>query len=252
MDYRLTDACADPPGSAESELPEQLIRLSPCAWCFQSLQAPPVTKRRAGPITFGCFNNFAKVTEPMLKLWGRILRAVPESRLLLKAAGLSSESACRRVRRILGDETISPERLDVHEYEPSHEVHLALYEQMDIALDTFPYHGTTTTCEALWMGVPVVTLAGQTHVARVGVSILSNIGLPELAARSQDEYVRIASDLARDLPRISNLRSTLRQRMEQSPLMDAPRFARNIEAACRQMWKKWCATSPQRPREHSL
>ncbi len=118
------------------------------------------------------------------------------------------------------------------------------YRRIDIALDTFPYGGGTTTCDALWMGVPVVSLAGKTAVGRGGLSILSNIGLPELAAGTEDEYVRLASELAADLPRLGNLRSTLRQRMKQSPLMDAPRFTRNVEAAYRQMWRKWCADAP--------
>ena len=112
--------------------------------------------------------------------------------------------------------------------------------RMDIALDTFPYHGTTTTCEALWMGVPVVTLAGTTHVSRVGVSLLTNVGLSKLIAESPEEYIRIAANLAKDVPRLKELRSSLRERMAASPLMDAPRFARNVEAAYRQMWRKWC------------
>jgi protein O-GlcNAc transferase len=120
--------------------------------------------------------------------------------------------------------------------------YLRLYHWIDVALDTFPYGGGATTCDALWMGVPVVSLRGKTAVGRGGLSILSNVGLPELAARSEEEYVRIASELAADLPRLKDLRQTLRQRMQQSPLMDAPRFARNVEAAYRQMWRKWCAT----------
>ena len=119
-----------------------------------------------------------------------------------------------------------------------------LYQQIDIALDTFPYGGGTTTCDALWMGVPVVSLIGRTAVGRGGLSILSNIGLPELVARSDDEYVKIATDLAADLPRLSTLRSTLRRRMQQSPLTDAPRFARHMEAAYRQMWQRWCEQAP--------
>jgi predicted O-linked N-acetylglucosamine transferase (SPINDLY family) len=124
------------------------------------------------------------------------------------------------------------------------EEYFALYRQIDIALDTFPYGGGTTTCDALWMGVPVVSLVGRTAVGRGGLSILSNVGLPELAARSEEEYVRIAGELAGDLPRLGNLRANLRQRMAQSPLMDAPRFARNIEAAYRQVWRQWCAQPP--------
>jgi protein O-GlcNAc transferase len=191
-------------------------------------------------MTFGCFNNFAKITEPMLLLWARILHAAPESRLLLKAWALGSEIAQQRVRQMLGEARIDAERLELRGYEPAHDDHLAHYHRIDVALDTFPYHGTTTTCEAMWMGVPVVTLAGKTHASRVGASLLTNAGLPELVADTPEEYVRLAAELAGDLPRLSHLRRTLRQRMAQSPLMDAPRFARDIEAAYRAMWRKWC------------
>jgi predicted O-linked N-acetylglucosamine transferase (SPINDLY family) len=244
MDYRLTDAYADPPGHTESQHTERLIRLAPCAWCYQPGAAPALAEGPAGPITFGCFNNLAKVTEPMLKVWGRILRAVPQSRLLLKAFGLGSASTRERVLGLFGQEGIAPERLEMRGYEPGYDGHLALYGRMDIALDTFPYHGTSTTCEALWMGVPVVSLAGSSHVSRVGVSLLSNSGLAELVAGTEDDYVRIAVDLAGDRPRLSHLRATLRQRMAHSPLMDAPRYARNVEAAYRDMWRQWCAPAP--------
>ncbi len=244
MDYRLTDAYADPPGQTEPYHSERLARLSPCAWCYQPSPCPPVTERRDGPITFGCFNAFAKVTEPMLRLWGRILQAVPESRLLLKTAGLGSQAVRRRVQQILSEAHVGPERLELLGHEPDRDRHLALYGAMDIALDTFPYHGTMTTCEALWMGVPVVTLAGATHVSRVGVSLLSNAGLPELVAQDPDHYVRIASTLAADKVRLAELRLNLRQQMEHSPLMDAPHYAANIEAAYRQIWRQWCADAP--------
>jgi predicted O-linked N-acetylglucosamine transferase (SPINDLY family) len=115
------------------------------------------------------------------------------------------------------------------------------YQRIDVALDPFPYGGGTTTCDALWMGVPVVSLAGQTAVGRGGVSILSNVGLPELIAQTPEHYVQVAAKLAQDLPRLSQLRATLRERMQASPLMNAPRFARNVEAAYRTMWRRWCA-----------
>jgi protein O-GlcNAc transferase len=117
-----------------------------------------------------------------------------------------------------------------------------MYRGIDILLDTFPYNGHTTSFDALWMGVPVVSLAGSTAVSRGGLSILSNIGLPDLVASTPEQYVRIAAALAHDLPRLTNLRSTLRERMERSPLMDAPRFACNVESAYREMWRKWCMT----------
>jgi predicted O-linked N-acetylglucosamine transferase (SPINDLY family) len=244
IDYRLTDAYADPPGLTEPYHSEQLFRLPQCAWCYQPAASPPVRPREEGPITFGCFNNFAKVTEPMLLLWSRILHLVPGSRMLLKAGAFGSAKTQQRVREFLGAAGIDPERLELRGYEPDRDDHLALYRRLDVALDTFPYHGTKTTCEALWMGVPVVTLAGKTHASRVGVSLLTNIGLPELIARSPEEYVRLAAELAGDPPRLSHLRNTLRQRMEASPLMDAPRFARDIEAAYRAMWRKWCEETP--------
>ena len=241
MDYRLTDACADPPGLTESFHSEQLVRLPRCGWCYQPSDSPTVAIRNEGPITFGSFNNFAKITEPALLLWARILHAMPGSRLLLKTYALGSENARQRVRQILGEAGITAERLELRGYEPAHDDHRALYQRVDVALDTFPYNGTTTTCEALWMGVPVVTLAGKTHASRVGVSLLTNIDLPNLVADTAEDYVRLAADLAGDVPLLSHLRGTLRQRMEQSPLMDAPRFARDIEAAYRAMWRQWCA-----------
>jgi predicted O-linked N-acetylglucosamine transferase (SPINDLY family) len=130
---------------------------------------------------------------------------------------------------------------------PSIASHLAAYRRVDIALDTFPYHGTTTTCEALWMGVPVVTRAGRTHASRVGVSLLTNVGLPEMIAADEDAYARIAVRLAADEARLAELRSGLRGRMAASPLTDAPRLARNVEAAYREMWRKWCATQTTKP-----
>jgi len=241
MDYRLTDSYADPPGQTELYHSEQLIRLDPCAWCFGAPTGPPLPQRCAGPITFGCFNNAAKVTLPMLDLWSQILLAVPESRLLLKSAGLGSATLRQEVQQRLNNRGIASERLELRGPESDYSAHLALYGRMDIALDTFPYHGTTTTCEALWMAVPVLSLAGSTHVSRVGVSLLNNVGLPELVAGTPQEYVRLAANLANDLPRLRQLHSTLRGRMEQSPLMNAKRLVRSIEDAYRGTWRRWCA-----------
>jgi predicted O-linked N-acetylglucosamine transferase (SPINDLY family) len=247
IDYRITDAFADPPGMTEGHHSEKLIRLAGCAWCYgpdsQNVpsESPAVTR---GVVTFGCFNNLAKVNDRTLGLWARILEAVPGSRLLLKSTGFLSMDARRRVRESLCSQSgIGEERLDIRGPEDSHESHLALYREMDIALDTFPYHGTTTTCEALWMGVPVVTLAGRTHVSRVGVSLLTNVGLPELIAESEDDYVRMAVELARDVEQLVSYRSNLRDGMLGSQLLDAPSFAREIEGAFRQMWTSWCETS---------
>ncbi len=245
IDYRLTDAYADPPGTTDALCTEQLVRLPQTAWCFDPPDSRPVPPRaHSAAITFGSFNNFAKVTEAMLRTWGRLLQALPEARLLIKASSLADATVQQRVRQIMREAGVAPNRVELRGWDNTYQEHLASYAAVDIVLDTFPYHGTTTTCEALWMGIPVITLAGQTHVSRVGVSLLHNVGLPELVARSEAEYLRIACELANHLPRLRELRSTLRQRMEQSRLMDAPRFTRDIEAAYAQMWRGWCAEVP--------
>ena len=241
MNYRLTDAYADPPGQTESFHSEKLIRFSQCAWCYQPTHRPEIAVGQGSRVVFGSFNKIAKITGSMLALWARILRAAPDTSLLLKAAALDDESTRARVLRSMEKEGIAIERLELRGHEPSHEAHLALYNRVTIALDTFPYHGTTTTCEALWMGVPVITLVGKTHAARVGVSLLSNVGLSDLVAASDGQYVQLAVNLAKDLQRVTDLRRTLRQRMERSPLMDAQSHARDIEASYRQMWKVWIA-----------
>jgi len=244
IDYRLTDRFADPPDLADSFDTEALYRLPQTNWCLAAQEdsppvaAPPATRR--DHVTFGSFNNFGKITEAMLQVWGRILHEVSGSRLLLKTAAFGAASVRERVGRNFAAQGIDASRLNLRGPEPDHASHLALYGEMDIALDTFPYHGTTTTCDALWMGVAVITLAGQTPASRVGVSLLSNIGLPELVATTPDQYVQIAVDLAQDTGRLDALRRGMRARMLASPLMDAPRFARNVEAAYRQMWRNWC------------
>jgi predicted O-linked N-acetylglucosamine transferase (SPINDLY family) len=251
IDYRLTDALADPPGRGEEFYTEQLVRLPRSGWCYRPFgQSPPVGAppvHDTGHITFGCFNAIPKINEALLELWAKILHAVPGSRLLLKNKALGEHSVRQRISAMLEGAGIDPARVELVGGIPDIAGHLASYGRVDIALDTFPYHGTTTTCEALWMGVPVVTLAGQTHVSRVGVSLLSNLGLAELITASPEEYVNLAAELAKDLPRLAHLRSTLRERMEQSPLMDAPGFARDIEAAYREMWWKWCDPTESQP-----
>jgi predicted O-linked N-acetylglucosamine transferase (SPINDLY family) len=251
IDYRLTDALADPLGSGEELYTEQLVRLPRSGWCYRPFgQSPPVgvpPVHDTGYITFGCFNAMAKINDPLLELSTKILLAVPGSRLLLKNSPVAEPSVRQRISAMLGQAGIGPERLQVLGRVPDIAGHLACYGRVDIALDTFPYHGTTTTCEALWMGVPVVTLAGQTHVSRVGVSLLSNLGLAELIATSPGEYVDLAVGLAADLPRLAGLRASLRERMRASPLMDAAAFASDMEAAYREMWRKWCEQSESTP-----
>jgi predicted O-linked N-acetylglucosamine transferase (SPINDLY family) len=240
MDYRLTDPHLDPPGRDERFYCEQSVRLPETYWCYRPpSETPPVNALPAfetGHVSFGSLNNFCKVSPAALAVWSRLLQAVPGSRLLLHAhAGRHRD----RVRRLLAEQGISAERLAFVGLLPTAE-YFGVYQRIDVALDPFPYGGGTTICDALWMGVPVVSLAGQMAVGRGGVSILSNVGLPELVAQDSEQYVRIAVELAQDLPRLSQLRTSLRDRMQKSPLMDAPRFARNVEAAYREMWQRWC------------
>jgi predicted O-linked N-acetylglucosamine transferase (SPINDLY family) len=193
-----------------------------------------------GHITFGSFNNFAKVSYAMLLLWSEILRKLPGARLILKAKGLSSKAIRTTVTDFFQQQGIDAGRIELFSLMPSVSEHLALYNRIDIALDTFPYHGTTTTCEALYMGVPVVTLEGETYASRVGVSLLSNVGLTELIARSPEEYAENAVQLGADTERLAALRTRLRDMVSQSPLTDAKRFTANLEKAYREMWTRWC------------
>ena len=244
MDFRLTDAHADPPGATEHLHTEQLLRLPDCAWCFRPRDDAPAVgslpMQCAGHVAFGCFGTLPKLTDVAFDLWSRILLQTPGSHLLLKNAGFRQSSAKMRIRRRLEKAGIAPERVELLDPTTGITEHLAAYDRADIALDTFPYHGTTTTCEALWMGVPVITLAGQVHASRVGVSLLTNVGLPKLIAHDPDEYVRIATDLAKDVSRLSGLRAGLREQMARSPLLDGSQFARNVEEAYRKMWRIWC------------
>jgi protein O-GlcNAc transferase len=242
IDYRLTDALSDPTGKTEFLHSEQLWRLPVCNWCYDEPEEAPAARsaRTEGPIIFGTFNNFAKLSPAVMDLWAAILKATPSSRLIIKSRGLGEPTVRGRIIEFFDSRGVPADRLDIRGSQPDFRSHLETYNQVDIALDSFPYHGTTTTCEALWMGVPVVSLAGQTHVSRVGVSLLSCVGLPELIAQSPEEYVSIAAGLAGNLPRLAELRRTLRGQMRESPLMDGPGFARNIEAAYRSMWRGWC------------
>ncbi len=242
MDYRLTDAITDPPGATDALHTEKLVRLpGPFSVYQPPADAPEIGALPAlGPggdaaadgatFTFGCFNNFAKVTPEVIALWCRLLAGVPGSRLLLKSRGLDDADTARRIREAFAAGEVSPGRVRLDGRELSVPAHLALYQQVDVALDAFPYNGTTTTCEALWMGVPVVTLAGATHVARVGASLLTHLGATDWIARTPDEYLAIARRLAADLPALAQIRAGLRERMRASPLCDAVTFTRTLEA----------------------
>ena len=245
MDYRLTDAYLDPPELDDRWYSEKSVRLR-SYWCYQPPELGDTETVRplgaGGRITFGCLNNYCKVTPATLEMWARLLAQVPDSRLLVYSPPGSHREVAQKM---LTEADVDPNRLQfVLRVSPRQ--YFEQYRQIDIALDPFPYGGGTTTCDALWMGVPVVSLAGQTAVSRAGLSILSNIGLPELVAHTPEQYVQIAADLARDLPRLQQIRAGLRTRMQSSPLMDAAGFARELEQAYRQIWQRWCHRTTER------
>jgi protein O-GlcNAc transferase len=241
MDYRLTDDYADPPGTTEQFHTEKLVRLSRSFFCYlPSDYAPPVCPSPAlanGFVTFGSFNNFTKVMPPVLEAWGRILLAVPRSRLIL-LADMAPSLKSYLISTFEGH-GVSAERLELANRRPR-EGYLELIQQADIALDPFPFNGHTTTCDALWQGVAVVTLSGTTYVSRFGGSGLATLGLGELIAHTADEYVQIAVGLGNDVNRLRDYRGTLRQRMSGSPLLVFEGFTRNLETAYRKMWVDWC------------
>jgi predicted O-linked N-acetylglucosamine transferase (SPINDLY family) len=239
IDYRLTDPYLDPSNSDDRFYSEHSYRLPSTYWCYLApLMSPPVAPlpaRENGSITFGCLNSFTKVSSISLEMWCKLLQRVPASRLLLHAREGSHR---QRVSDLLTENQVDPQRL---EFVPRLAVdqYFNQYAKIDIALDPYPYPGGTTTCDALWMGVPVVSLVGKTAVSRGGHSILSNVGLPELVAQSPEQYVEIAAGLAGNVDRLANLRAGLRDRMRSSPLLDASKFARDVEAAFRDMWRQW-------------
>jgi predicted O-linked N-acetylglucosamine transferase (SPINDLY family) len=244
IDYRITDNWTEPEGQTEHLHSEQLIRLPHGFLCYQPPQnypevsSSPVLEK--GHITFGCFNNLSKVNPQLISYWANILKNVPESRMLIKSWTLADSGMRDSLHQLFQQQGIEPNRIELSGWIAAKNEHLSLYNQVDIALDTFPYNGTTTTCEAMWMGVPVITLAGQTHVSRVGVSLLSSVGLEELIAQSAEEYVQKAVNLANNRERLPQMRANLRAQMQAAPLTNAGLISQSLEAAYRQMWRCWC------------
>jgi predicted O-linked N-acetylglucosamine transferase (SPINDLY family) len=248
MGWRLTDAIADPEGEADAFATEKLVRFAPTAWAYEPAANTPVPNEppctRGRPVTFGCFNNLTKITDTMLTVWGRLLATVPDARLVLKGRGLSEDAVRQRYLARFAACGLPAERVDLLERTAETADHVALYHQVDIALDSYPYHGTTTTCESLWMGVPVVTLLGDRHVARVSASLLHAVGHPEWIAATPDEYIRIAAALATNPARLSAIRSGLRDEMLVSPLLDHAGQSARFAAALRGCWSEWCVRQP--------
>jgi predicted O-linked N-acetylglucosamine transferase (SPINDLY family) len=242
VDWRIVDGFTDPAG-AEATSVERLWRLEPTYLCYSPApDAPepgPPPSLTAGRITFGSFNSAAKINGPLIELWARVLAAAPESRLVLKAFDFTDARLREDLAARFASAGVDPVRVLIEP--PTLGAFLAQYHRIDIALDTLPFNGTTTTMDALWMGVPVVTLAGRMHAGRTGVSILSTLGLSELITNSPEEYVEAAASLARNPARLTELRSSLRGRIESSPLRDGPGYARKIDTALRGMWRAWAA-----------
>ncbi len=235
MDYRIVDAVSDPPGEADRCHIETLVRLPSGFLCFDPpLDAPEVTPLpmlRNGFVTFGSFNALAKITDEAVALWSRILLRVSGSRILFKNKCLFDESTRHRLFQQFAIHGISSDRIMMTPFTRTTEEHLACYGHLDISLDTFPYNGTTTTCESLWMGVPVVGFLGDRHASRVTASILTRLGLDSLVSRDKDEFVEIVSNLACRADLLSMLRRSIRQRMRRSPLCDGKSFVTELMAA---------------------
>ncbi len=247
MDYRITDAIADPPGQSDRHSVEKLHRLDSGFLCYRPLpDAPPVaplSMKTSGQPTFVSFNNFAKITPKMVSVWAEILTALPGSTMLIKNHSLSCPTVRKRHLALFSEAGVDTTRLTLLSRTPSTQDHLALYGESDIGLDTFPYNGTTTTCEALWMGVPVIVMRGDRHVSRVGASLLTQIGLESLIAEDWDDYIEKAVALGNDPQRLGGLRHEMRQRMQASTLCNAPLFAAGMEQGFRTMWQRWCRGS---------
>lgn len=243
MDYLLADSGVIPPDTAQ-RFSEQLLRLPGSYLCYVAPEyAPAVVSPPSianGYVTFGCLNNLSKVTDAMLALWAEILRRVPDAHFILKSKQLADPAVQQRYRDWFNAHGIAPERVILDGRYLDHAGLLGYYGEIDIALDTYPYSGITTTCEALWMGVPVVTLAGVKFISRNSAALLANVGLTELIADTPQQYVEIAAALAADSTRLAQLRSVQRERFKVSPLGNAPLFVENLEAAYCDIWKKWC------------
>lgn len=237
IDYILADRYEIPP-EAEPWYREKVLRMPDGFVCYEPpTEAPAVTPLPAlarGFVTFGSFNLPSKITPRTVAAWAKILHQLPRSRLVLKYRGLDDRTASQHFRDLFSRQGIAPERVDLLGWSPYAEF-LTCYQEIDVALDPFPYTGGLTTCEALWMGVPVITLVGETFAGRHGLSHLSNVGLTQCIAKDVESYVNTAVDLASDLPNLAELRSTLRQRVAASPLCDGPRFARNFLAMLREV-----------------
>lgn len=240
IDYRIVDSFTDPAPDADRFATEKLVRLDPCFVCYTPRNLPPVgpaPSKASGFITFGTFNKITKYTDEAFVLWSRILARVPDSRLLIKTAALDGADVRENMFLRLEKSGISRDRVELAGLQDKAQDHLRMYDRVDIALDTFPYNGTTTTCEALAMGVPVVAIEGVSHAGRVGMSLLHAAGFTEYLAKTDEEYVEKAVALASEIPD----RASVRARLLGSVLCDGKAYASRWGGAVRVMWREWCA-----------
>lgn len=245
MDYKITDRYLEPPGF-ESINSETLWRLPHIFCCYTPHENSPAVIDHPpfednGYVTFGCFNNFAKVGDGVLSAWARILEQVPDARLFIEIDGIQEETFKVYVEQRMKEQGLPLDRVTLQPRKRENQ--FVLYNKVDIALDPFPANGGTTSMDTLWMGVPFVTLPGRHYISRMGLSILTNAGLTELIAKNRDDYVSIAANLAKEKDRLRNIREGLRQRFAASPAMDGPAFARDMQEVYRGMWEKYCATN---------
>lgn len=249
INYRIVDTYTDPAGTSDHYHTEILWRMPDSFLVYQPFaEAPEVAQLPAietGTITFGSFNSFAKMTPAVIKLWSALMNAVPTSRLLLKTIGLDEPEQQQRIQTAFAEHAVAADRLILKGRDASYHDHFMRYSEVDIALDPFPWNGGTTTCEAMWMGVPVISLAGDRFLSRMGVSMLNGVGLSDWVAQTTDEYVALAVYWSNNLPELNKLRAGLRSQMAASPLVDAEGFTRNLEGAYREMWNRWCSVKVQ-------
>jgi predicted O-linked N-acetylglucosamine transferase (SPINDLY family) len=221
---------------------ERVIDL-PCVICYEPPDylpaVSPLPALGGRPFTFGCINRVEKISDHAMALWGRVLAALPGARLLVKGQGLGDAAGDDRFLRRLKAAGIPPERVRLAAATP-HAEHFAVFHEVDLILDSFPHGGGISTADALWMGVPAVNLAGSTPVSRVSAAILAAMGMQDWVAGSDEDYVRIAIEAARDLPRLAAVRAGLRARASASPCGDLPAYVRSVEASYREMWRRWC------------
>lgn len=242
VDYFIADPWTAP-AAIDAHFTEKILRLPETYLCFTppdvDVPVTPLPALTTGTITFGCFNNLTKINDAVLALWARVLHAVPNSRLLLKTKQLNVPAVRQNLLNRFAQNGIAADRLILESAAPR-AVLLAMYGNVDIALDPFPYPGGTTSVEALWMAVPVLSLAGDRFLSHLGESILHNAGLPDWIAADADDYVAKAVSHTNDLQKLAALRNGLRQQVLASPLFDAPRFAQHFENAMRDIWTTWC------------